>query len=228
MERDSTPMSDRAQQEKYIILSAITRRPFINESRQSYLFTDKADAKTFGKRMKHEKVIYKNVSDEKLKSICSWCYSAGAEYIIIDEEGKRSIRRLSERHLDKNYYNCRLSADLALLMHTKKTKYVADLEKCEFVVPIRITNGDSVSIVYATAMKEDRDMFIYLSFTDLNEYKKWADKVKDGWEPLAVDVGGLKRIGKKHGFMINPFSERFILTGEILKQLKSEEEEDDD
>lgn len=213
---------------QYLILSAITKKPYIDESRQSYLFANKLEAEAYIKNQKNDKIFWKNMSQEKLKTICSWCYAAGAEFIIIVEAGKQMVRKLSERHLDKSYYNCRLNADMTLLHHTKKMKYIMDLAECEFIVPIKITNGDKVSIVYATVSKGDSNHFVYLAFTDLKEYEQWEKGMGIGWSPLAVDIDGLKRIGKKHGFMINPLGGRFVLTKEILKKLPSEDDEEDD
>lgn len=213
---------------QYLILSALTKRPYIDESRQAYLFADKTAASEFIKNQRHGKTVCVDLSREKLKTICSRCYAAGAEYIVISESGGRKIRGLSERHLDKNYYNCRLSADLSLLQHTKKMKYVSDLAECEYIVPIKITNGEEVSIVYATVSRGSGEHYLYLAFTDLQEYGRWEKEVGPGWKPLAVDIDGVKRIGRKHGFMINPMGGRFILSMDILKKLPSEDDEEDD
>lgn len=160
---------------KLLIMSKLTKMAYINEERQAFLIDNKKDAEEFIKNTNGTYCVDKSM--QKKKAICSYCFASGADEIVFISEGKREIRLLRERHLDKHYYNCRLSADITRLVHTQNPKYLRDFAECNFVVPIRIINSKAVSIAYATVAKDSApENYLYLAFTDLYEYEKWAKK----------------------------------------------------
>lgn len=211
--------------QKFLIMSKLTKMAYINEDRQAFLVDNKKDADEFVKNTIGTYCADK--STQKKKTICSYCFASGADEIVFISEGKKEIRLLRERHLDKHYYNCRLSADITRLVHTQNTKYLRDFAECNFVVPIRITNSKTVSIAYATVAKDSTpENYLYLAFTDLYEYEKWARKIpdSDSWKPLQVDAAGLKRIGRNHGFIINIYGGRNVIKSRNLKLVDAKED----
>lgn len=211
--------------QKFLIMSRLTKMAYINEDRQAFLVDNKKDADEFVKNTIETYCVDK--STQKKKTICSYCFASGADEIVFISEGKKEIRLLRERHLDKHYYNCRLSADITRLVHTQNTKYLRDFAECNFVVPIRITNSKTVSIAYATVAKDSTpENYLYLAFTDLYEYEKWARKIpdSDSWKPLQVDAAGLKRIGRNHGFIINIYGGRNVIKSRNLKLVDAKED----
>lgn len=211
--------------QKFLIMSKLTKMAYINEDRQAFLVDNKKDADKFVKNTIGTYCADK--STQKKKTICSYCFASGADEIVFISEGKKEIKLLRERHLDKHYYNCRLSADITRLVHTQNTKYLRDFAECNFVVPIRITNSKTVSIAYATVAKDSTpENYLYLAFTDLYEYEKWARKIpdSDSWKPLQVDAAGLKRIGRNHGFIINIYGGRNVIKSRNLKLVDAKED----
>lgn len=211
--------------QKFLIMSRLTKMAYINEDRQAFLIDNKKDADEFVKNTIGTYCADK--STQKKKTICSYCFASGADEIVFISEGKKEIKLLRERHLDKHYYNCRLSADITRLVHTQNTKYLRDFAECNFVVPIRITNSKTVSIAYATVAKDSTpENYLYLAFTDLYEYEKWARKIpgSDSWKPLQVDAAGLKRIGRNHGFIINIYGGRNVIKSRNLKLVDAKED----
>lgn len=211
--------------QKFLIMSRLTKMVYINEDRQAFLIDNKKDADEFVKNTIGTYCADK--STQKKKTICSYCFASGADEIVFISEGKKEIKLLRERHLDKHYYNCRLSADITRLVHTQNTKYLRDFAECNFVVPIRITNSKTVSIAYATVAKDSTpENYLYLAFTDLYEYEKWARKIpdSDSWKPLQVDAAGLKRIGRNHGFIINIYGGRNVIKSRNLKLIDAKED----
>lgn len=211
--------------QKFLIMSKLTKMAYINEDRQAFLIDNKKDADEFVKNTIGTYCADK--STQKKKTICSYCFASGADEIVFISEGKKEIKLLRERHLDKHYYNCRLSADITRLVHTQNTKYLRDFAECNFVVPIRITNSKTVSIAYATVAKDSTpENYLYLAFTDLYEYEKWARKIpdSDSWKPLQVDAAGLKRIGRNHGFIINIYGGRNVIKSRNLKLVDAKED----
>lgn len=211
--------------QKFLIMSKLTKMAYINEDRQAFLVDNKKDADEFVKNTIGTYCADK--STQKKKTICSYCFASGADEIVFISEGKKEIKLLRERHLDKHYYNCRLSADITRLVHTQNTKYLRDFAECNFVVPIRITNSKTVSIAYATVAKDSTpENYLYLAFTDLYEYEKWARKIpdSDSWKPLQVDAAGLKRIGRNHGFIINIYGGRNVIKSRNLKLVDAKED----
>lgn len=211
--------------QKFLIMSRLTKMAYINEDRQAFLIDNKKDADEFVKNTIGTYCADK--STQKKKTICSYCFASGADEIVFISEGKKEIKLLRERHLDKHYYNCRLSADITRLVHTQNTKYLRDFAECNFVVPIRITNSKTVSIAYATVAKDSTpENYLYLAFTDLYEYEKWARKIpdSDSWKPLQVDATGLKRIGRNHGFIINIYGGRNVIKSRNLKLVDAKED----
>lgn len=212
---------------KFLIMSKLTKLAYIDELRRAFLFDNKKIAEEFVKITAGTYVDDK--SRQPTKAICSYCYASGADTIIILANKKKEVRALKERHLDKHYYNCRLSADITRLVHTQDVKYLKDFAECKFIVPIRITNTETVSIAYATVTKSSRsNNYLYLAFTDLYEYEKWIRKIPDPglWKPLQVDAAGLKRIGKDHGFIFNIYGGKNILKNKDLRQIEIQNDED--
>lgn len=214
---------------KLLIMSKLTKMAYINEERQAFLIDNKKDAEEFIKNTNGTYCVDKSM--QKKKAICSYCFASGANEIVFISEGKREIKLLRERHLDKHYYNCRLSADITRLVHTQNPKYLRDFAECNFVVPIRIINSKAASIAYATVAKDSApENYLYLAFTDLYEYEKWTKKIPDSnsWKPLQVDAAGLKRIGRNHGFIINIYGGRNVIKSKDLKLVDVKEDENSD
>ena len=154
--------------------------------------------------------------------VMSECYAAGARTLIEHKGYKETQQTLEEKALRRRYYNPDLSADTARYIHTHKDDYLKIMRECRFIVPVKIRNHPEVSVEYATVILQGLP-YMYLVFTDLEEYGKWEKQVP-GWHPLEVGSDGLQRIGRKHGFFLNPCGSKIIISGKMLETINEEEE----
>jgi len=213
----------------YLLQSIDTGRTYLSERREGYLFRLKSDAVSFSGRMARTCVA--DISRMSMREICSMCYADGAETLWVSGLTGRNPRclKLKDTELARRYYNGHLTADISRLLTTHRMLYLADMANCHFLVPVRIRGGPSPVIDYASVQPRGRSdgAFRYLAFTDLAAFDAWAEAVP-GWEPLQVTAAGLVRIGGSHGFLIDPFGCRFVLTGDMLKLWNIPEKEEED
>ena len=212
------------EQGQYLIISELTQKAYIDEKRNAYLLLYKEAAKEYTEKIK--RTTFVDLSEFAFPEICSYVFASGAMYLIVCGQEKREEFKLERKKLRNKYYNANLHANLARYLHTKDLRYLRALSHSYFIVPIRIKNSPDASISYATARIKNRP-YVYVAFTDLEEYYKW-DEVVAGWQPLEVDAAGFKRIGEKHGYLINPFGRNVLITKEMMRHIKVEEEESEE
>ena len=66
-----------------------------------------------------------------------------------------------------------------------------------------------------------------MAFTDIEEYNKWTEK-DNGWDPLLIDNTAMRRIGGKHGLMVNVYSARLFIPVDFLGKYIAPKEEYDE
>ena len=205
-------------------MDSMLKMPYIDELRQSYVFTINGLASAFVKETKGTNKL--DVSGVDFKTVCSDCFGAGATTILMFGNKGEEPMPLLQEHLERRFYNGLLTANVRRLKQTKKREYLKDMKNCEFVVPIKILNEPEVKVSYATAYTKDSP-YIYLAFTDIREFEEWQKLAgADEYKPLKVNATGLKRIGKKHGFLVNVCSNKLALTKDMLKQIHTKDEEE--
>lgn len=209
---------DTFRKKSYLIGCEITKRPYIDEQKKAYLFRSIEKATEFSAAL--PKTVPIDVSDCSDINIRSECYGAGAKWIACEDSMLKDDILLKKEDLEKRYYNNRLNADIALLMRTKSTRYLKDMSGCTFLVPVKTINEPNVYMLYAT-VSNSKGEYSYIAFSDLESYSRWEERVQ-GWQPLRVDCGGLRQIGRKHGFVINPLEARLVLKTDRIRMLEEE------
>lgn len=203
----------------YIIMSTKTGKPYIDDANASYLFQQERYAKAFVLDKKNVAIDgpkYYNVIN-----LFSQCYAAGADVLYINRSGKKEKITLSPSVVERAFYNHHSNQIIGQLKQTKRKSFLPELKKAYFIMASKIVvDDDKVSILYATAEKEDEDRFLYLAFTDLDEYSYWSSRVK-GWEPLRVRYDSLRRISKHHGVLFNPYGNNFVLTRKMMEAIQA-------
>ena len=203
----------------YIIMSSKTGYPYLGDGNESYVFTRARDAKLFVE--KTPDTIAEGPKYFKISDLMSQCYAAGADRISLYVGSKNEVFPLTENLVERAYYNHTLNRVYAKLKQTKHKKSLKYFAKERFILPAKIDNeNNSVSILYAVAQIED-GTFLYVAFTDLDEYNIWASHVH-GWSPLEVDYKTLWRIAKHHGALINLYGSRFVLKREYMEYIQEE------
>lgn len=208
----------------YVIYSQKTDSPYIDEKRTAILFEDEERSEKF---IEETPRVYAQETEDTLKHILSECYAAGAVMAeFVEKDGSVRRERIDEDSLERRFYNGGANGCVALYLHTKDPKYLGKIKKNKFIVPISITNHPEVSILYSIASKNEasknEDAFFFVVFTDLDEYYRWesANGGKRTWMPLMVDFETMKKLGRKHGFILNPSGMKFVMSLDILKKIK--------
>ena len=202
----------------YIIISTATERLYLDEERKAYLFFLKSEAIAFissHENTKVSKAVFRNQ-----KKLLSVCYGAGAVHLVITRNSKEELIALTPNRVEPGFYNTDLNAAICLLKETKEEKYIQDMVKEPFLVPVRIkSDNDTQEIVYGIARHHDKGSFSFLAFSDLDEYQKWADVVA-GWKPLMVPFDVMCQIGKQHGYIINLMGNRLAFPYQLMKKYR--------
>lgn len=206
-------------QTSYLVLSAATERPYLDNDRNAYLFFEKDMADLFANT--HENIDIGDAVFREPDDTLAYCFRNGAMHLILDAAGKQENIRLSTQNVRRDYYAHNLTADINLYKETKKHEFLYDMAQYSFVVPARIPDDSRPILSYASvkAGKNGKKQEMYLAFTDLEEYKKWELKVK-GWNPLLVRFDFMAQIGRQHGYVVNIFGNRLVLEGGAIRAIE--------
>lgn len=206
----------------YIIISKDTNRPYIDDNYSSYMFSNAKDANAFIKALKVGAYINKD-SKQYTKEVISLFYALGVEKICIKPSGSDNFVDIPVLREDakKFYYNGYLNSRIYRLKQTKKKKYLRDMYKAKFIVPILLDKRKSqnyphMHYVYA---KLKKNIEFYVFFSTIAEFEKWNTSQKDEWKPLEMRMGDFKKIRKDSPIIINPLSDQLILTGEQVDDM---------
>lgn len=212
----------------YLIYSTLTKKPFIDEKRRSYLFTEEQDAESFVADVPNTEPS--ELPELNWESVFSVCFAAGAE-ILKERRGnnKEVTHSIREEKLEKRFYNADTNANVSRYLHTGNDEYLKGIKNCKMIVPIRIMNDPYTKIDYPIIYKHKskKGDYAFLAFTDIEEYNKWTEK-DNGWDPLLVDNTAMRRIGGKHGLMVNVYSARLFIPVDFLGKYIAPKEEYDE
>ena len=210
----------------YLIISRITKKVYIDELRNAYLFRDGKDAQTFSADVPGTTVME---NEEPGTYVFSECFSAGARELRERSGGKEKVYRLKDEELEKRYYNGILNANISRYMHTKNTEYIRAMKMCSFIVPVRVINHPYATIKYPVVYSTGNLSYAFIAFSDLTEYGKWKEKQKEAewvsgknddyeWDPMLIDCISLVRIGKEHGVVLDLFGAGLYLDKKMIAE----------
>ena len=202
----------------YKILSYNTGSLYLDKDMTAYFFHDKADADDF---CMNADAFYENSQQYyQYRELVSDCYSKGAKRIVVYQSSKeKEVIIPNDEILLQNYYNNQLNGVVTLLKQTRKKSYLQELKDKTFIIPVKIkTNGNEIKIHYAIAKSKDEEDYLYVVFSDLDEYQTWAVREK-GWEPMEIKYIPLKRICKHHGMIINPEGMYFLIDRPYMDEI---------
>ena len=194
----------------------LLKKPYIDSDRNAYLFIDELAAKGFRNSHQEKNIDVVKVDNKNMIDIESICYAAGAIHLMIigsDEQSEKVL--LEEKNLKRAYYNGDLNANLGLQLREQNQEAKERLYDCKYILAVNIDKNREDYIYYASA-KSKSGKHVILAFSDLNEYDKWAKDYGKTYKPLELDFLGLQRIGKNHGYLINPMGSRFYLSPNLI------------
>lgn len=212
--------------EYYPVISSITKRPYIDKDYACYLFEVQNEGIAFCNET--ENVYLDFAKTYKQAEICIGAYSAGIKKIIIvQRDGIKTEIPLSKKDVPRGYYNGKCNYLITKLKETKKKAYLNELKNKTFLTPAMVDpriEKDYPTIHYCYAYTKGEKRKLYILFSTLDEFNKWNEtKGYKKWKPLNVELKTFGRIRRHNPVVINPLSDKLILSNEqITSVLKME------
>ena len=224
------------------IMSDITKAPFVDKSGACYMFELSSEADIFCENNPH---TYKGES-KHMNGINYWVsnlYLMGVKAANLKTRESKEFRKVefSPDDVKQNLYiNHDTNFHLLQLRQYNLAKDLRALKDGIFIVPILLperSEGDYPTINYCYVQRDNERL--YVLFSNLNEFKTWNASQGNKFLPLATDFIKAKRIRttrqllkskgiyvqkelkeekKKHSILINPLSDKIILTNDLLSQ----------
>ena len=201
---------------------------YLDKNYNGYLFETKSSATTFIDNMKSkyelECMESKNYTLRDYWDMCN----AGARGMKLYFRDKSemyiplAVEDVSKEMLQ--YYNCETSGDVTRLQLTKQHPYLKNLANGKFITPVKILRREKkgyphVRYSYATFGTKER---YFVLFTTLQEFEKWNDFQNGEWKPMEMSLLKFKKIRNNNPVFINPFSNKLILTNDLIKDALNE------
>ncbi len=203
--------------EFYLLLSKRTKRPYITEECVSYCFESTNAAEATLKSFPDVELGDPEIVEQKM--ILTDIFCRGAEKMtIVFRNGEQKIIELSLDDFPVGNYNIDTCRAFALALQTNKKKYLRELLSLPIYIPISTPGrkkGFYPQIEYMGATTSSETYF--LAFTSLDEYSKWIKKTEVNTGALCTPLHTLNKLRKKRSVIINPASEKLILTDEMMR-----------
>ena len=211
------------QKEMHLIISPLTKHPYIDEQDNCYMFELMREASDYVKEKPgtaYDKAqFYRQI-------ICSDLYAIGAKRIIIKQANvsKPIEIEIDKSSVKKQFYNVDTSRLVYQIKQTKKKKYLLKLIDRIFYMPVLIDvrvkkHYPHLHYSYATFNGDDLN---YLLFTTLQEFDKWNESQNGKWKALETTLIKFESIRNGKAIFINPLHEQLILTDKQLKMILKE------
>ena len=212
----------------FLVMSKATKKPYIDANYSCYMFSSKREANGFVGVM--EGTYIDDKAKNYTKDICSLLYSYGVSCIHIKTAKNDDFVDIpvEQEDIRKQYYNGFLNSRICRLKQTRKAKYLREMYKAKFIVPILIDKrkrGQYPSLHYCYALMGDKNP-LYVLFSTLREFDEWNKTQKETWEPLELYMDEFQKIRDNHAVVINPMSDMLILTDEQVREMDHVKETD--
>lgn len=209
----------------YLILSVKTKQAYIDKNGAGYLFAIKKEALDFAGSMQPKVYVSetsKNITQNKdIKSfVC-----LGMRTLLIKRRDKDSPDKieLGKGDIKRGYYNTDLEFNITRLRETSLLKYLLDMKKNTFLVPVYLQERKSKEypkLFYCHAIFSDKKEAI-VAFSMMEEFNDWnKDQIKNkGREffPLEVSATRLLKAANGADVIINPLSDKLYLKDSQLR-----------
>ncbi len=215
--------------EYFIIYAQATGKPYIDVNRSCYLFELKSEADIFCKEVKGTYIT--NAQQLNRDIYGTGFFSLGIERIRIKEKQSDSFTDVTVSREDvakKQYFNQNAVRDIYRLKQCNQKKYLRNLSRYDYLTPVQIVPravGQYPEIHYSYATSNGEDRF-YLLFTTIQEFENWKKQQEGVWKPLAVNFNTFGRIRKDSSVVINPMTDRLILSDKMIRMSLEKKEEE--
>lgn len=204
------------------ILSCATDRLYIDDSYSCYLFQAGVEADDFCAKAKARNIsLYRSESPEFLqqRSFISLCYGMGIDTIhtkTSKEEKYKDIKVVPD-DAKKQFYNPETVRNIIFLKQTHKKKYLRAISDSQLISPVLLDDrkaGEYPAIHYSYAAFDEKTH--YLLFTTLQEFNAWNSQQKESFFPNGTTLRSLNLVRDNNPVLINPLSDRLVLTHELV------------
>ncbi len=195
----------------------------MDESNSCYMFEVPSDAIAFVSPRKGVKLDTPKHYTQK--NACSLFYSYGIDFIKIKQRGKDDyiVIPINENEVEKRFYAHSANQYLTNLELSNKKKYLSKLMDKPLISPI-VTSERKVKkyprLHYCHANFNDDSNNYYLLFSTMEEFDKWNADQERNWMPLEIPLNKFKRIRKNNPIIINPLSDKLLLSDKQLNSVK--------
>lgn len=207
--------------EFYLLLSKKTKKAYITEDYISYCFESTNAAEAWLNSFSDSELKDPEIIEQKL--LLSDFFCRGAEKIIVVfRNGEQREVKLEAEDFPPGNYNIDSCRAFTLAFQTNKKKYLRSLLSLLVYIPVSTPQrkkGFYPQIEYMGGVTSLASYF--LVFTNLEEYSKWAKKVEANTGALCIPLYAINRIRKKAPVLINPMSEKFVLTDELMRMVSN-------
>lgn len=199
------------------IMSSNTKKLFMDREFNCYMFDNKKDAEKFCENL--EDTYIEPINSIRPQIFCENLYSLGYENIKITVRKDKFIIPTVKPEFQYGLHNNELNRYLILLKQTKAKKYLKHFYKTPFFCPVYITERkikEHPNLKYSCAKITDKGVY-YILFSSIYEFEKWNSTQETDWKPFRVKIHNFNRIRKNNPIIINPHSDRIMLTNEYIK-----------
>lgn len=201
------------------IMSHATDRLYIDQSYSCYLFDTEREAGQFCDGT--DNTYHTDLENIRPSPFLADCYGIGIERIRVKKVTLKEFQNipLSASDVRRQYYNPAAQRPLLRLKQTRMKKYLdemADISLLCAVMPDKRREGQYPALHYAYARFTSDPEYYYLLFTTIQEFSLWNEEQKNIYSPVKTSPAEFSRVRKTHPVLINPASDRLILTDRQL------------
>lgn len=204
--------------ELYPVMSERTGKYYMSKTGGVYLYEAKPEGEAFAKSQDKASLGEKKAFTQK--ELTEGLYSMGFSHINVKMRGQKAQRfDIEEKNVPLKNYNVKARRTVTLIRQTHLITHLRELKDESFYIPVRPLprkRGEYQEIEYCTARERDRNEKYYVCFTSAGELIAWAKTQKEPWNPVETSLTKMKRIRKDSGIIINPATDRLILTKKEL------------
>lgn len=205
--------------EFYPVMSDRTGKYYMSRTGGAFLYEAKPEGETFAKKQDKASLGEKKLFDRR--ELLEGLYSMGFSHINVKMRGKDAVRYdIEDKNVPLKNYNVKTRRTVTLIRQTHLIAHLKELKDEAFYIPVRPLPreyGEYQEIEYCTARERDKNEKYYVCFTSAGELIAWAKTQKAPWSPVETSLTKMKRIRKDSGIIINPATDRLILTEKELK-----------
>lgn len=214
-----------SQRKYYIIYSVITKRIYLGEEYECYVFETKSDAQNYIEILQEQnEKTYHGESVEINEKNLTDIIDQGAKKLVVqlrDKEDFLDIKLTEMETKRKRYTNQMLQGLICRLKQTKKAKYLRGMKKAKFIMPILLDkrekkNFPSFHYIYATM---GRGVKYYVLFSTLYEFEEWNKRQEKSWKCIEIIMEDFEKIRQGNAIIINPLSDMLVLTSKQAEMI---------